>query len=51
MIYKKFRDNEWELHHYQLDKPEEEIEFVEFLRELYPDMTWVSMRIVENKDD
>jgi len=47
VIYKKFKDGRWEKHHMQFDSLEEEEDFVEFLKELYPEMTWVSIRIMK----
>ena len=50
MIYKKFKGESWQQHHIQFDTLKEEIEFVEFLRELYPEMIWVSMTLVGSKN-
>ncbi len=47
MIYKKFKDGLWERHHVEMDSLSEEIEFVQFLRNLYPDIRWVSIRVIK----
>lgn len=46
MIYKRLKNESWQKHHVQFDTLREEFEFVEFLRELYPDIAWVSLTVV-----
>jgi hypothetical protein len=46
MIYKKLKGERWQRHHIVFDTLKEELEFVEFLRELYPNISWVSLTLL-----
>jgi len=46
MIYKRLKGEPWKLHPITFDTLKEEFEFVEFLRELYPDIAWVSLTVL-----
>jgi len=50
MIYKRLKGQPWQKHHVEFDTLKEELEFVEFLRELYPELSWVSLTVVGSEN-